>query len=86
MSPVPVADNLRLSAGRKAFPDRPEFIHDGFMRDTARIAADLLNAIDALHQPYLLPDDRTSEDCDECGDRWPCPTARLLHPAPKEDK
>jgi len=40
----------------------------------------VLNAIDALHQPYPLGDGRTSEDCDECGDRWPCPTARLLHP------
>ena len=43
-------------------------------------AAHLLDAIDALHQPYQLGDGRTSEDCDECGDRWPCPTARLLHP------
>jgi len=40
----------------------------------------VLDAIDALHQPYPLGDGRTSEDCDECGDRWPCPTARLLHP------
>ena len=40
----------------------------------------VLDAIAALHQPYSLGDGRTSEDCDECGDRWPCPTARLLHP------
>jgi len=38
------------------------------------------DAIDALHQPYPLGDGRTSEDCDECGDRWPCPTHLLIHP------
>jgi hypothetical protein len=40
----------------------------------------VLDAIDALHQPYSLGDGRTSEDCDECGDRWPCPTHLLIHP------
>jgi len=40
----------------------------------------VLDAIDALHQPYPLGDGRTSEDCDECGDRWPCPTYLLIHP------
>ena len=40
----------------------------------------VLDAIDALHQPYSLGDGRTSEDCDECGDRWPCPTHLLIYP------
>ena len=54
--------------------------------DLAATAADeierlraVLDAIDALHQPYPLGDGRTSEDCDECGDRWPCPTYLLIH-------
>jgi hypothetical protein len=39
-------------------------------------AADLLDAIDALHQP--ISDHGLI--CDECDHPWPCPTARLLHP------
>jgi hypothetical protein len=72
---VPAANNLRRQLfSTMALIDAQN--HDRI----SNIAADLLDAIDALHQPYPLGDGRTSEDCDECGDRWPCPTARLLHP------
>jgi len=54
-------------------------------------AADLLDAIDALHQPFHPdPDNFPSyTECEGClritGITWPCPTARLLHPeAPDE--
>ena len=43
--------------------------------DVITAAADLLDAIDALHQP-----DVTGEICDQCVFDWPCTTARLLHP------
>jgi hypothetical protein len=45
-------------------------------------AADLLDNIDALHQPkegfdeYLRPE----LWCPACANPWPCPTALLLHP------
>jgi hypothetical protein len=39
-------------------------------------AADLLDAIDALHQPNKV----FARACDTCREPWPCPTARLLHP------
>lgn len=44
------------------------------MADAVADVAALLNAIDALHQP----DQRIY--CSACCDRWPCRTARLLHP------
>lgn len=42
----------------------------------ALLAADRLDAIDALHQP-----DRDGEraNCRNCINPWPCPTHRLLH-------
>ena len=43
--------------------------------DVITAAADLLDAIDALHQP-----DVTGDICDQCVFDWPCQTARLLHP------
>jgi hypothetical protein len=43
-------------------------------------AADVLDAIDALHQLDLTPDHWGRWWCAECERRWPCPTARLLHP------
>jgi hypothetical protein len=43
-------------------------------------AADVLDAIDALHQQdYEYPD-----ECTECSFAWPCDTHLLIHP--KEDK
>lgn len=43
--------------------------------------ADLLDAIDALHQPYEGQwGTRWCEAGDSNDDGWPCPTARLLHP------
>jgi hypothetical protein len=74
---VPAADNLRRVSHNLV----------GWTTDNAAIdaAADLLEAIDALHQmeppaPWALstPFER-SYRC-TCGRRWPCPTARLLHP------
>ncbi len=49
------------------------------------VAADLLDAIDALHQPYC-PDEGypayVACTCDpNARTEWPCQTARLLHPA-----
>jgi hypothetical protein len=41
-------------------------------------AADLLEAIDALHQP--VPFGKGNEACDECVCFWPCDTHLLLHP------
>jgi hypothetical protein len=43
------------------------------------IAADLLDAIDALHQPVGY-DGLYIFDCADCGQAWPCKTHRLLHP------
>ena len=43
-----------------------------------------LDAIDALHQPTSHDDWRACQCCTSIA--WPCPTARLLHPAPEEDK
>jgi hypothetical protein len=42
-------------------------------------AADLLDAIDALHQP-IGHDGLYIFDCADCGQAWPCKTHRLLHP------
>jgi lipopolysaccharide biosynthesis regulator YciM len=42
---------------------------------------DVLDAIDALHQPLEIQHDSfTRYGCRNCGFTWPCPTARLLHP------
>jgi len=57
-------------------------------------AADLLDAINELHQrpEPPMPQDQWPADawfvpwCSTCSVLWPCPTARLLHPAPEEDK
>ena len=46
-------------------------------------AAELLDEIDALHQPETIMGVLW---CSAEHERWPCPTARLLHPARKEDK
>ena len=44
-------------------------------------AADLLDAIDALHQPIDNPYDSTPNSlCGHCLHQWPCQTHRLLHP------
>ena len=68
---VPAADNLRL------WRDDPEKARNNLDDDLTN-AADLLDAIDALHQP----DQRIY--CSACCDRWPCRTARLLHPEEAE--
>jgi len=72
MSGVPAADSLRQIVAyfglRLPAPD---------MVEVSR-AADLLDAIDALHQPiegYLI-----RVMCATCKVPHPCPTARLLHP------
>ena len=43
--------------------------------DDLGAAADLLDAIDALHQSDPL----LGSECAECFHVWPCKTARLLH-------
>jgi hypothetical protein len=54
------------------------FGNEIMLRDEATIhdAADLLEAIDALHQC----DPALDYECAECFHVWPCPTALLLHP------
>lgn len=64
---VPASDNLRRAAS--VFPRHAE------VTELILSGADLLEAIDALHQP-----DVTGEICDQCEFYWPCQTARLLHP------
>jgi hypothetical protein len=44
-----------------------------------KAAADLLEAIDALHQPFCV-DYGAPTTCQTCDEYWPCSTARLLHP------
>ncbi len=73
----PAIGNLRELISR----DWMNVIERAVMQD----AAELLEAIDAQHQmeppaPWALstPFER-SYRC-TCGRRWPCPTARLLHP------
>ena len=78
---VPAADNLRHHA------DTHDMVCYGKKCDVCReqreriAAADLLDAIDALHQPCdhhrFAFVDRTH--CDECNVDWPCRTHRLLH-------
>ncbi len=46
-------------------------------------AADLIDAIDALHQPRVIvyrPNDDHDIICNECDKPWPCWTHSLLHP------
>jgi hypothetical protein len=47
-------------------------------------AADLLDAIDRRHHRIRYKPPGMSVDYDSCAEcaptRWPCPTARLLHP------
>lgn len=70
---VSAADNLR----RIRLMRRPIHVWEV---QAANDAADLLDAIAALHQKCdhhrFAMVDRTH--CDACGHDWPCPTARLL--------
>jgi len=66
---VPAADNLRDAAKWHGYPT--------IMRE-AGAAADLLEAIDELHQPRDLYDG--DPYCKSCDEEHPCATARLLHP------
>jgi hypothetical protein len=60
-----------------------QFHHDEAADEILRLRA-VLDAIDALHQP--VPCDSFDVDwmCGCCLAEFPCPTARLLHPAPEE--
>lgn len=66
---VPAADNLRLSAV-------------GLLGQHLSVVADLLEAIEALHQPTRAEDGFAGEYhyCQECCMDWPCATYRLLRP------
>ena len=44
----------------------------------------VLDAIDALHQPVPCDSFDVNWMCGYCLAEFPCPTARLLHPAPEE--
>jgi hypothetical protein len=63
---VPTADVLRM-AGH--YPPQHSWLTE---------AADLLDAIDQLHQPITT--ECGQDVCDHCEWGWPCPTAQLLHP------
>ena len=53
----------------------------GYLRSQRRAAADLLDAIGALHQPVSNPyDSEPNSLCGHCLHQWPCKTHRLLHP------
>ena len=82
----------RQTADNTAFSDRIAVIHlaaDGTVTlhpvevdqrcDDEQAAADILDAIDALHQPIGKP-----AGCCSCWKSWPCPTAHLLHPVERE--
>ena len=87
---VPAADRLRPALVR--YCRRPEehmsycgractWHYEMLTHEDVAIAADLLDAIDALHQPdpdYYSPRDR--QMCLNCDLEWPCPTHELLHP------
>ena len=69
---VPAADNLRRWVFTFGYNDD----------DPPGLAADLLQEIDALHQPITCHDGFAADYviCGECGKDWPCTTARRLHP------
>ena len=69
---VPAADKLRVDY----VSDEHTYAESTLDRfANMNTAADLLDAIDALHQSW--PDTNWCSGCDWW---WPCPTARLLHP------
>ena len=68
---VPAADHLR-SGSELALWATPH------MRRDVWAAADLLDAIAALHQPYTGRISDAPDICGECEEAWPCDTARLL--------
>jgi hypothetical protein len=72
---VPAADNLR-----REYVAAPKNVTDDLL--TAMLnASDLLEAMDALHQPIPNPYDSSPDSlCGDCLHFWPCPTTRLLHP------
>ena len=80
MSGVPAADNLRQMAANNADLWRTNTT-DGVLD-----AADMLEAIDALHGGPNVYDwngisgPQHLELCIGCGNRWPCPTHLILHP------
>ena len=53
------------------------------MQDYMDAAADLLDAIDALHQPDEIATGHVF--CDRCREPWPCTERRLLHPEPSAE-
>jgi hypothetical protein len=69
---VPAADKIRVDyvCDEHSHHELEEF-------QARNTAADLLDAIDALHQPSTKP---FEELCGQCAYAFPCPTARLLHP------
>ena len=71
---VPAADKLRA---RRNVTAASSVVPSAFIVHVA----DLLDAIDALHQPIPNPYDSTPNSlCGHCLHQWPCKTHRLLHP------
>lgn len=68
-----LTDRLRADADRMGAPHRINLAHE---------AAEMLDAIDALHQPIEGQDEylRPEPWCPACANPWPCNTHRLLHP------
>lgn len=48
--------------------------HGGATRIVLSDPADRLARIAAAHSKYVAGHGMTNGDCNECGDRWPCPT------------
>ena len=72
---VPAADKLRRSSTALGL-ELPPTIHE-HVAATAVAAADLLDAIDVLHQPEHSVG---GTYCCLCIELWPCETHVLLHP------
>ena len=79
---VPAADNLRRHADTHDMVCYGKKCNDCREQRERIAAADLLDAIDALHYPRITvyrPNGDHDAVCAECSDDYPCPTARLLH-------
>ena len=87
---VPAADRLRPALVRYCCRSEEHMGHCGracmwhyelLTHEGVVAAADLLDAIDALHQPIANPfDSEPNSLCGHCLHQWPCETHVLLHP------
>lgn len=89
---VPAADRLRPALVRYCRTPEEHMSYCGractwhyemLTHEDVATAADLLDAIEVLHQPRVIvyrPNDDHDIICRECDKPWPCETHRLLHP------